>query len=857
MKRQRIYIILITLFFTNVVSGQINLPVLHDSLFTTYYHQRWTLFKLLPPTSRDIIFLGNSITDGGEWSEMFNDLRIKNRGISGDVSAGILKRLDEVVMRRPSKVFLMIGVNDLARGLSTDSVVRNILLTAAYLKSRSPLTRLFVQSILPVTDFFKKFSGHTSKTDSILIVNDRLARAAEKAGFTFVNLYPFFCDAQGKLDHDFTNDGLHLTGQGFLLWKHLVFPHVFDLQNQPALLPLPKKLKWNKGFFPLYLTRSIIISDTILTREALFLKENILDQTQVIVSKAGTGANEFQIELRLDPAMGGTESEAYRLQVTPTGIRLFAATAHGIFNGIQTLRQLMRDRTMVDCCEISDHPSFPWRGFMTDVGRNYMSLPLLKEQIDIMSKYKLNVFHFHVTEDIAWRIAVRQYPQLTEAEHMLRDKGQYYSPEEVKELIAYCRERHIRFVPEIDMPGHSAAFKRAMGTEMQTDSGLKICKNILKELCSNFDLKEIHIGGDEVRITNKNFMPEIVRYLRSLGKTVVAWDPGGNVPEGTYLQMWNGKTVPRKKYPSIDSRHLYLNHFDPLEGVIATFNHIICDVDSASEDRLGATLCNWPDRRVADENDMIKMNAVYPVMLSFAERCWQGGGVKNFSSVITQPAGNDPLSFREFELRLTDQQKLYFQHKPFPYVTQSGIEWKLIGPFANEGNTTTRFAPELVSFPDTAQLHSYRSVFGGTIWLRHFWDPVISSHLLKPDDSTTWYATRRIWMEEAGEKECWIGFNNISRSPNTDSPPVGAWDLRSSKVWVNGQEIPPPKWKRGGQKGNSEIPLTDEGYEYRVPSKVYFKKGWNTVLLKAPVGSFKGEWQNPVKWMFTFVCFDE
>ena len=88
------------------------------------------------------------------------------------------------------------------------------------------------------------------------------------------------------------------------------------------------------------------------------------------------------------------------------------------------------------------------------------------------------------------------------------------------------------------------------------------------------------------------------------------------------------------------------------------------------------------------------MKAVYPVMLSFAERCWQGGGVKNFSSVITQPAGNDPLSFREFELRLTDQQKLYFQHKPFPYVTQSGIEWKLIGPFANEGNTTTRFAPD-------------------------------------------------------------------------------------------------------------------------------------------------------------------
>ena len=132
---------------------------------------------------------------------------------------------------------------------------------------------------------------------------------------------------------------------------------------------------------------------------------------------------------------------------------------------------------------------------------------------------------------------------------------------------------------------------------------------------------------------------------------------------------------------------------------------------------------------------------------------------------------------------------------------------------------------------------------------------MIQSHLQNPEDSTTWYAIRKIWSDEAVEKKFWIGFNNLSRSPATDSPPFGAWDNKGSAVWVNGKVIEPPKWKRGGQKGNSEIPLIDEGYEYREPTKILMQKGWNTVLIKAPVGTFKGEWQNPVKWMFTFVEF--
>ncbi|HEX4877459.1 MAG TPA: family 20 glycosylhydrolase, partial [Chitinophagaceae bacterium] len=646
-----------------------------DSLFSTYYHQRYSLFQSLPVTKGDILFIGNSITDGAEWSELFADLRIKNRGISGDMSAGVLKRLDEVVKRKPAKVFLMIGINDLARGISADSVVKNILLATAWLKQESPSTQCYVQSILPVSDHFSKFSGHTSKTDAVLKVNNSLSRAAATGHFTFVNLYPSFCNSAGKLDEKYTNDGLHLTGEGYILWKHLVYPYMMGVPEKPSLIPAPRQVKWNNGYFPLHRAVAVILSDTSLLKEAKRLQAIVAAAGRQLVISNKAREGEVHFELNLQKALQpGTDDESCSIQVTSTKIAVTARSAHGIFNAIQTLRQLMRDELLVDACDITDKPAFSWRGYMVDAGRNYMSVQLLKEQIDVMAAYKLNVFHFHLTEDIAWRLQSRQFPQLTDAKCMLRNPGQYYSFDEMKELIAYCKERYITLVPEIDMPGHSAAFTRAMGTGMQTDSGMAICKAIIKELCSELDVPVVHIGGDEVKITNRQFLPAMVQLLRSLGKKVVAWDPGGNVPEGTLLQMWNGKTVPKPRYYSIDSRHLYLNHFDPLEGVAATFHHIICDTPVETADKKGATLCLWPDRRVNKEEDMITMNAVYPIMLAFAERSWQGGGYKNFSSVIDAKEAKAFSAFAEFENRLLEHKKLYFSQRPFPYVQQATIE---------------------------------------------------------------------------------------------------------------------------------------------------------------------------------------
>lgn len=828
-------------------AAQVNQPLYPDSLFSTYYHQRVSLFSNLPQTKDDIIFLGNSITDGGEWNEMFADLKIKNRGISGDITAGVLNRLHEIYSRKPAKVFLLIGTNDLARNIAPDSVAKNIFRIASLLKEKSPQTRLFIQSILPVNGQFGKFTGHTAKRQQIQETNQLLRKYADQLGYTYTDIHTGLSDNEGKLSSQYTNDGLHLTGPGYIKWKEIIQSFVYDY---PALLPFPSRVQWANNRVALNRFKILITENPSLKNETRLLQQLFAkNKASLLLAASPTGAGFIRIQSVKDI----DNPEGYRLIVSPDSIRVEAATNAGVFYAIQTLTQLVSGG-QVQCAAISDSPAFPIRGFMVDVGRNFQSIKQLKQQIDIMAAYKLNVFHFHLTEDIAWRLQSKRYPQLTAARNMLRNPGKYYTIAAMKELIAYCRERHITLIPEIDMPGHSDSFTRAMGVDMQQEKGLQICKNILRELCRELDPPYIHIGGDEVKITNKNFLPEITALLRSLGKKVIAWDPGGNVPAGTWLQLWNGNTTTKENFPAIDSRHLYLNHFDPLDGVTATFNHQVCDVAAGSDSKQGAILCNWPDRKVNNEEDLITMNAVYPVMLTFAERCWKGGGWKNYLSDIGQPGTERFNAFSEFENRLLEHQSRYFTSLPFPYTRQSNIEWKLIGPFNNQGNTAMSFEPESPSFPDTVNLAHYQSVFGGTIWLRHFWHPMIQSHLVNAPDSSTYYAIRKIWSTGSGYKDCWIDFNNLSRSTATDSPPAGAWDDKGSAVWVNGTKLQAPEWKRAGQQGNAESPLVDEGYAYRKPAKIYFNKGWNTVLIKAPVGSFKGsDWQNPVKWMFTMM----
>jgi len=194
-----------------------------NSKFGTYYDQRKSLFELLPDTKNEIIFLGNSITDGSEWSELIQNPKAKNRGISGDTSEGVLFRLYQVTGVQPAKVFLLIGINDLAKNISPDTVYVNICKIVSVIRTKSPKTEVFVQSILPVNNTFKSFGSHTSRTPQVKDLNERLKNICPKLGATYVDLFSELKNPNDDLLNPmYTNDGLHLMGEGYKAWVRVI-----------------------------------------------------------------------------------------------------------------------------------------------------------------------------------------------------------------------------------------------------------------------------------------------------------------------------------------------------------------------------------------------------------------------------------------------------------------------------------------------------------------------------------------------------------------------------------------------------------------------------------------------------------
>ncbi|MDE5882286.1 MAG: sialate O-acetylesterase [Muribaculaceae bacterium] len=192
-----------------------------------YWHQRVTLFDLLPVEPGDIVFLGNSITDGGEFTELFDNPSIKNRGISSDVISGVKERLHQVTNNHPSKIFLLIGINDVSHNLTVSQ------LSAAYedlvktIRSDSPESHLYIQSLMPINNDFGRYKNLKGKENVIKALNEQLKEIAKRNGATYVDLWPALADKKtGKLRREFTNDGLHLLGKGYDAWakaiRHLV-----------------------------------------------------------------------------------------------------------------------------------------------------------------------------------------------------------------------------------------------------------------------------------------------------------------------------------------------------------------------------------------------------------------------------------------------------------------------------------------------------------------------------------------------------------------------------------------------------------------------------------------------------------
>jgi lysophospholipase L1-like esterase len=216
MKKNTLSYCILYLFI--VLNG--NAQVRYDSNYiSSYYLQKVTQFKLMPKSTGSIVFLGDSITDIGEWSELFGNKTIKNRGISTDNTFGVLARLDETIASKPTKVFLMIGINDLAKKTPDVIILKNIKRITDQISQYSPNTKLIIQSILPTNNNFTEFAGYQNKDEHIIWLNNQLSLLCTRQQLIFVDLYSVFKDENGKLNKRYTYDGLHLNGEGYQLWK--------------------------------------------------------------------------------------------------------------------------------------------------------------------------------------------------------------------------------------------------------------------------------------------------------------------------------------------------------------------------------------------------------------------------------------------------------------------------------------------------------------------------------------------------------------------------------------------------------------------------------------------------------------
>ena len=401
--------------------------------------------------------------------------------------------------------------------------------------------------------------------------------------------------------------------------------------QEPALLPLPKQVEFTGG-------------------------------------SIRAGAPETLSFVEAIPEAVLNENEAYRLTVDKAGVHIEAVTERGVWNARQTLRQLRdshvgrrpsqndKGKGRIPCCRIVDWPSFRVRGWMMDVGRTYVSLEELKREVDIFSQFKVNVFHLHLTENEAWRLESRRYPQLNAPENMNRQPGKFYTQDEMRELDAFCRERGVTLIPELDIPGHSGAFERAMGFGMQTPEGKAVLRELLEEVFDTFSGPYVHIGTDEVAFTDSWLISEMVAYIRAHGRKALSWNPGWPYRLGEIdgLQLWSYRGEAKEGIPAVDSRLHYINHFDLFGDLIGLHTSTIYGQTEGSDDIVGSIIALWNDRYLTSEENILKENNLYASVLALADRAWRGGGYQYFDGFGTVLPDEGPAreDFLDFERRL-------------------------------------------------------------------------------------------------------------------------------------------------------------------------------------------------------------
>jgi hexosaminidase len=643
-----------------------------------------------------------------------------------------------------------------------------------------------------------------------------------------------------------------------------------------ALIPFPRQTQWSKDRF-LMKENTVIsyagkdaeaVGSALRSLTGLLKNRNI--STKQIKLEPGSAFLNNGIQLRINKNLS-VKDEGYTLQITGKNVIITAKEAAGLYYGVQTLRQLFQQKNnalQLPGCSITDWPAFGLRGFMHDNGRNFQSIEMLKAQLDRLSHYKYNTFHWHLTDNPAWRPQSSIYPQLNEAKNRKpgRDPDSTYSFEDIRELIRYARERNITVIPELDMPGHSKYFEPGFGFKMESEQGIQVLEKLIDEFCREIpatDCPVIHLGSDEVHIPNpKEFIGRMTARAKANGRKAMVWNPGLTPQPGTIEQVWMDdatKGERKSNNPYVDSYGGYLNYFDAFTLVQRYFFQQICNKPEGDSLALGGILCCWPDTRVDDKTKILLHNAVWPGALAYSEAVWCGrpGYEQKYMSVLPEQGTTAANYFREFETRLAKHRDTYFKGEYFPYVRFGNIEWQLAGPYYRHKTDSIdkAFAPEKEVMSATLDTVKKIKATGGIIHMQEW----IDAELKGKEASETVYLTAYIKSGRAKTIHAVMGFETAARSNRRSAgiPANGKWDANGGAVFVNGKELEGPQWKNPG--GNrylratwetpaNEIPFTDEEFYWsRPPATLQLKKGWNKILVRIP-RTYKDQ-----NWQFGFV----
>ncbi len=456
----------------------------------------------------------------------------------------------------------------------------------------------------------------------------------------------------------------------------------------PDLMPLPASISWGEGSLPIDSTFRVALAghkDARLASAVARLSERLTRLTGIpIAATVGEpGSVTLLIECRGagEKVQSPREDESYQIEVTPKQARITAPTPVGALYGIETFLQLVhagQNGFAVPAVHIDDKPRFAWRGLMIDVSRHFMPLEVIERNLDGMAAVRLNVFHWHLSDDQGFRVESRRFPKLQE----LASDGLYYTQDEVRHIIAYARERGIRVVPEFDMPGHSTAWfaaypelasgpgpyqiERGFGVfdpcmDPSREEVFRFLDTLIGEMAALFPDEYFHTGGDEVngkdwdrnpRIqqfkqargfkTNEDLQAYFSKRVHALvvahGKKVIGWDEilDPELPKTSVVHAWRNQrvlaTAARQGYQVILSNSYYLDLMQP-----AAFHYGIDPVggEAASltaEEKarvLGGEACEWSELVTAQNIDF----RIWPRMAAIAERLWSPADASDVGSM--------------------------------------------------------------------------------------------------------------------------------------------------------------------------------------------------------------------------------